>query len=291
MNILQLATVDNGGGAWFLKDALDRHTDHECRAVRMYQSKLRYPHDILAPLQSEINELYDWADVVHLHDESGGLIFAQWQKRPKPVVITYHGSRYRRLHEAQNEVCKARGWRVTVSTLDLTAWGAEWLPTPRRDLYKFWNPGQKFTVVHAPTDRKRKRTDEVVEALPDVALVEGQTYADCLVEKAKAHVLVDGWLYGYGNNSTEAWAFGMPSVCGAIPVVRELMLDAWGYLPFAEATVENLGNVVEELRLDALFYNEVQDRGREHFMRYHHAPAVAARLLDLYERVMDEDGG
>ena len=289
MNILQLATVDNGGGAWFVKDALDRHTDYECRAVRMYQSKLRYPYDILAPTQAEIGELYRWADLVHVHDDAGGLIVNQWFKNQKPVVVTYHGSRYRQHWQQYNEKCKERGWKVTCSTIDLTWRGAEWLPTPRRDLYKSWNPSQGFTVVQAPTDRKRKRTDEVVEALEHETLmvIEGQTYARCLQKKARGHVLVDGWLYGYGNNSIEAWAFGIPSVCGVIPEVRRMMLDAWGYLPFADTTLEGLRDTILELRHDPEFYAEVEAYGRDHFMRYHHAPAVAARLVDLYERVME----
>ena len=103
MNILQLATVDNGGSTYFMRDALRQYTEHECKSARMYQSQYRYPQDIVRPTQKEINELYRWADVVHLHDESGGLIFGQWKKRPKPVVVTYHGTRYRKLHDAYDE--------------------------------------------------------------------------------------------------------------------------------------------------------------------------------------------
>ena len=43
MNVLQLATVDNGGATWFYRDALLEHTDHDCRAVRTYQGPLDYP--------------------------------------------------------------------------------------------------------------------------------------------------------------------------------------------------------------------------------------------------------
>lgn len=288
MNVLQLATVDNGGGAWFLKDALDRHTNHECRAVRMYQSKLRYPYDILAPTQGEINDLYAWADMIHVHDDAGGLIINQWTDDPKPVVITYHGTRYRRFWQQFNAKCEHRGWKVTCSTIDLTWRGAEWLPTPRRDLSRFWNPAEQFTVVHAPTDRKRKRTDEVLAALvgTEVALIEGETYAQCMSEKARGRILVDGWL-GYGNNTIEAWALGMPSVCGVTSEVGGMMRDAWGYLPFADTAVEGLDFMIQELRLDPLLYCEIQDRGRAHFMRYHHAPAVATKLTKLYEEVLD----
>lgn len=289
MNILQLATVDSAGGAWFFKDTLDRHTDHECRAVRMYQSQYQYPHDLLDPPQKEIDELYAWADLVHVHDEAEALIVDQWAKSPKPVVITHHGTRYRRYHDSFNERSERRGSKLTVSTIDLTAWGAEWLPYPRHDMADLWKPAKKFNVVHAPTNRERKRTGEVIAALRNtrLTLIEDRPYAECLEEKAKGHALVDSWLYGYGNNSIEAWAMGMPTVSGILPEMREMMLESWDYLPFVETTVEGLAETVARLRDDDVFYSEVQDRGRDHFMRYHHAPAVAARLVDLYEEALD----
>jgi glycosyltransferase involved in cell wall biosynthesis len=292
VKILQLATVDNGGATWFLKDALDRHTDHETVAVRMYQNRCKYPADKLKPTQEEINELYEWADVVHLHDEAGSLIWHQWEKEEKPVVITYHGTRYRQHHEQYDQKCERRGWKVTVSTLDLATWGARWLPTPRRDTNEFWNPTERFHVIHLPTDLGRKRTEDVQRELEGFSLsvVHGQPYARAMMRKAKAHVTVDGWNYGYGNNSIEAWALGMPSVGGAIPEVKELMIKAWGYLPFVDATMETLRDVVDRLRTDDDFYKSGQMWGRSHFERFHRQAAVAARLDGLYQEVREKGG-
>jgi glycosyltransferase involved in cell wall biosynthesis len=286
VNILQIATVDNGGGTYFLRDALIRWTPHKCKAIRTYQSRYEYPADVIGT--EYLPELYDWADVIHLHDEAGALIqrFA-----PKPTVITYHGTRFREHGDQFMARCERRGWLPTVSTLDLTSWGAEWLPTPRRDLNRFWHPAKKFVVIHAPTNRERKLTDQVLEALQGfhLTLVENQTYAKCLGKKANAHVLVDGWHYGYGNNSIEAWAFGMPSIAAALPSVRDRMLEEWGYLPFTETDVVGLPYVIERMMRSKEFYAQEQEQGREHFMTYHHAPKVAERLVGFYERVLDAD--
>lgn len=289
MNVLQLATVDNGGSTWFLKDALERWTECQCRSVRTYQGGCEYPLDILQPTAEEIRQLWDWADVVHLHDEAGALI-RENDLDPKPTVITYHGSRYRSAPTQFNALCAKRGWLVTVSTLDLTRWGGRWLPTPRRDLGRFWNPARKWNLIHAPTNRDKKRTNELIEAMGGhvpFTLVEGQTYARCLKKKAKAHALMDGWHYGYGNNSIEAWAFGMPTVSGAYGWLQRMMVDEWGYLPFALADEISMADVIERLRRDVGFYSEVQDRCRGHFMRFHHSPRVAEALVVLYREALD----
>ena len=85
MKILQLATVDNGGATWFYRDAILSHTKHECRAIRTYQGWLDYPGDIVKPEADRIRHWYDWADVVHLHDEAGALV---QDFKPKPTVIS-----------------------------------------------------------------------------------------------------------------------------------------------------------------------------------------------------------
>lgn len=295
MKILQLATVDHGGATYFLRDALLQHTEHECRAVRTYNGGLRYPHDLILDPEQDAEELaglYDWAEVVHLHDEAGALV---QEFAPKPTIVTYHGSRYRQHHEQLHPRAVRRGWLVTVSTLDLAEWGGEWLPTPRRDVAGDWRPVERFVVVHAPTDRERKRTELILEALSlfPVQLIEGQPYRKCLQKKAKGRLLVDGWL-GYGNNAVEAWALGMPVASGAPMDLEERMVSAWGYLPFvllvpdAEAIAEVVAGLLHQPT-----YEYWQDVGRHHYERFHHPARVAERLVGFYEQVLDKqtEGG
>lgn len=291
MNILQLAAIDNGGASWFYRDAIISHTDHHCRAVRATSNWLDYPADVLEPEPEEIHRLYQWADVIHLHDESGGLI--QPGSNPKPTVVTYHGSRYRRYHTQFNARCQRKGWLVTVSTLDLTAWGAEWVPTPRRDLSEYWIPANKFVACHAPTNRDIKGTEMVLEAVgraPGCRLqfIEHTPYRKAIQKKAKAHVLIDQFELGYGSNAVEAWAFGMPVVANAKAKIKARMLEAWGYLPFveAEANPEALVKVLGRLRTDWAFYIAAQELGRRHYEQFHRPDRVAERLVALYEQVM-----
>ena len=294
MNILHLATVDNGGGAYFCADALNRHGEHHARAVRTYQGAIDYPFDVLRPSPLELATLYDWADVLHVHDEAGALVLDQdW--KPKPTVITWHGTKYRQNHAVLDARCEKRGWLVTASTLDLTKWGAAWLPMPRADLLNGALPAApallRFYAIHAPTDRKRKRTELIASALQGLVtlrILEGVTFAHCLEIKRYGHVLLDGWL-GYGNNAVEAWALGLPVVSGGPAWLLAMMQDAWGYLPFAVMKPTRCGILCPVGRLvqEPAFYADVQRRGREHYLRYHTPQAVAARLGELYGRAAE----
>jgi len=289
VKILQLATVDNGGATWFYKDALDQHTSHDCRAIRTYQGWLDYPGDIVKPELADLAKWYKWAEVIHLHDEAGSLI---QNFKAKPTLITYHGTRYRSAPEQYNERCAAKGWLVTVSTLDLTEWGGRWVPTPRRDVADDYNPARAFVVVHAPTNRERKKTDIVVDAVRQargckLRLLEGVPYRKCMQRKAIGRVLVDGWL-GYGSNAVEAWALGMPVIGGASQDLQARMLEAWGYVPFMPIypSRRSLMRALDSLKRHEGLYRHYQNKGRSHYLAYHHPYHVAQRLSKLYQEVI-----
>ena len=292
MRILQLATVDNGGATWFYKDALDQHTSHETRAVRIHQGWLAYPGDVSNPEPEVLENLYKWADVVHLHDEAGALVR---DFEPKPTVITYHGTRYRAAPEQYNTRCQERGWLLTVSTIDLTEWGGRWVPTPRRDVSEDYNPAQVFVVVHAPTNRERKRTALIVEAVRQakgckLRLIEGVPYRKCMQRKAVGRVLVDGWM-GYGSNAVEAWALGMPVISGAPNKLLDKMLEEWSHVPFMAVWRDesSVRQALEDLRANEKLYQFYQARGRGHYLAYHHPYHVAQRLVGFYQEA--KEGG
>jgi hypothetical protein len=299
VNILQLAHADNGGATWWFKEAIERHTEHKVRAVRMVQNYLDYPCDLLGSSKEVLAELWGWADVIHIHD---GAMHYMPPVEPKPTVITYHGNFYRRNHGVYHRRAKASKWVVTVSTLDLTTYHddhPEWLPNPREDMGLLWNPHhRKFLIIHAPTNPATKSTAEVQEAVKGLIgvkldLVQQVTYAQCIQRKARGHLLVDQFRYGYGNNAMEAWALGMPAIGGFWGSLWHRTILAYaGYLPFAlaEGTVESIRETIIRLQDDPAFYCEIQDQGRQFFFAYHHAPVVARRAVEFYEQARDIAG-
>lgn len=297
MKILLGGDCDNGGGSWWLADAINRHTKHRARAVRGYQSYLQYDYDILAPTTSEMRRLVKWADVIHIRERlpktSGGI------PEHKPVVVTYTGRVFRKCSPTVYEVL-ARGWVICVVTPDMMAFCPDvnpiWLPNPREAMPHLWNRTKKFSLCQAPTSRQGKQTDKVIEAAKRAGVrlyvIENIPYKACILRKGRAWVTIDQFKYGYGNNAIEGWAMGMPVISGFFPgPYREaLKKTCGGEIPFAEARprVQSIQAVIERLRDDPAYYQEYQERGRDHFYAYHHGPVVAARAIEVYRMAMDK---
>jgi len=298
MKILLCANTDYGGGAWFLSQAINRYTDHEARHFRMRQSALEYPYHVLAPSPAEARALVDWCDVLHIRESEKFLPSDCLNK--KPIVVTYCGRGYRkrakRLIKAKHRV----GWLVTVSTPDLPFYYPDepplWIPNTREDMIDY--PMQRykqFTVAHAPTFRERKGTDMLIEAIQglhniDLELIEKVAYSQCLQRKAWCHLLFDQFANGYGNNTIEAWALGMPVITNDLATqFTHHLEEACGYLPFVKAPkdVGALRETIDRLRRDEAFYREMLDKGRQFFFTYHHAPVVAKRAIEVYKMLLD----
>lgn len=300
MNILLVSSGDNGGGCWFLAQAINRHTKHRAQAIRMMQSWIEYPYDLLNPSQAKMEELCRWADVIHGRDTRHFLPDSCPQT---PTVLTYTGASYRKKFRQIHPYCRERGWVVSVSTPDmlglLRADGLPelWMPQAREDVSGApRRRHNRFTVAHAPTMRNRKGTETVIAALgglPDVdlELIEQTPYAECLERKSKCHALIDQFLAGYGNNAIEAWAAGLPVISGATVAewtqnIRDLYGGEMPYLSASE-DMDEIREAVERLRTDPAFYEEAVERGRGYYLRYHCPEAAAKRALELYAMAMD----
>jgi hypothetical protein len=185
------------------------------------------------------------------------------------------------------------GYAVCVSTADLVAYHPDdppvWTPNPR-ELMERDEPFGEFTVCHAPTYRERKGTNIVIEACKlagvRLALLERTTYVEVMRVKARCHLVVDQFAYGYGNNAVEAWALGLPVVSnGSRKLLPQISDRFGGRLPFARSLedAKALAGVIASFRDDQAIRDEWARIGREYFMLHHHAPTVAKRLVELYE--------
>ena len=311
MKILLVGHDDNGGGSWFTAQAINRYTNHEARQYRTYQNRLEYPYHRLKPPDELCYDWIKWADVIHARGTLRPLP-NKWTAN-KPVVMTYSGNNWRLKTDKMLQISQGRGDVITVSTWDLPFYAPDvpvfWLPNPREDLSGCVSEKhERFTVCHAPTDRSWKGTDTLIEAmnrLPDVDLdlIERTTYSECLQRKAKCHLVMDQFSYGYGNNGIEGWALGLP-VIGDVqgnpgypfpqPVdLRQFFLDLCGFLPFVQVAEDTqvLREAIEHLRDDPQSYQKAIEHGRAYFFAYHHAPAVAKRTVGIYEMALDAQHG
>lgn len=296
MKILLLSVGDNGGGCYWLSDAINKYTEHVARSVRFVQSWINYPYDIFAPSNGQLQSLIDWADILHIRDN----VSDKWPVIPKgkSVVVTWTGMSYRKAAGAKLQKCKNNGWATTVSTPDLISYAPDnlkptWLPNPREEMKRTEQNGQ-FTVCHAPTFRDRKGTQLVIEACSRLgvmlSLVEDMKYFDALKEKSKCDVVVDQvgpYSFGYGNNAIEAWAMGIPVISGASqPKYTQYTRGIYGKLPYIEcSTVDDIYKAADLLK-NPIEYAKWRDIGLDYFYKFHHAPIVAASAIKIYKTIL-----
>jgi glycosyltransferase involved in cell wall biosynthesis len=143
-------------------------------------------------------------------------------------------------------------------------------------------------VVHAPSNRTKKGTAQVIEAceqLPvDLDVVEGVPHDEARERYARADIVVDqlnaGW---HGVFALEAMALGKPVVAHLKPDVVERSAEAFGVrVPIVAATGDTLAATLRPLVEDPDLRRRVGAESRAYVEQVHDADRVAARLLDIY---------
>jgi glycosyltransferase involved in cell wall biosynthesis len=143
-------------------------------------------------------------------------------------------------------------------------------------------------VIHAPSDRKKKGTQYVIDAcaqLPvDLEIVEGLPHAQARERYRQADIVVDqlnaGW---HGVFALEAMALGKPVVVHLKPDVVAQAERAYGTkVPLVAATKETLVDALRPLVESPALRREVGAASRAYVERVHDIDAIADRLLDIY---------
>jgi glycosyltransferase involved in cell wall biosynthesis len=150
---------------------------------------------------------------------------------------------------------------------------------------------ERPVIVHAPSSRRRKGTEQIVAAcaeLPaDLEIVEGLDHREAFERYRAADIVVDqlnaGW---YGVFAIEAMALGKPVVTFLHEEAVRRTEAAFGVeVPVVSATAETLGERLRPLVADAAERRRVGAASRAYVERVHDADAVADRLLDVYARL------
>jgi glycosyltransferase involved in cell wall biosynthesis len=162
-------------------------------------------------------------------------------------------------------------------------------------------PTDRLRVVHAPRNRWFKGTEQVIAAVErarrrvdlDFDLVEGVTHEEAVRRKRAANVLIDHvgeaeGTTGYGMNSLEALAMGIPCMTSMIPAYEAFL----GPHPFLVTTPETLEAQLVELAGDPAPLRERAVAGRAWVERTHGADRIVERIYAKYRELgwMDEQG-
>jgi len=143
-------------------------------------------------------------------------------------------------------------------------------------------------VVHAPSNRTKKGTAQVIEAcaqLPvELDIVEGVPHEEARARYARAEIVVDqlnaGW---HGVFALESMALGKPVVTYLKPDVVERSAEGYGIrIPIVSATAETLVDALRPLVEQPSLRREIGAASSAYVERVHDIDRVADRLVDLY---------
>jgi glycosyltransferase involved in cell wall biosynthesis len=183
-----------------------------------------------------------------------------------------------------------------VGSFDALRWvpEAEMIP-PGLDLRPFTpvppSDRRRPLVVHAPSNRSKKGTEDVIAAcalLPvELDLVEGVPHDEARERYARADIVVDQLVAGWhGIFALEAMALGKPVVGYLKPDVVERTERAYGTrVPIVPATADTLVQALRPLVADAELRRRIGAESRAYVERVHDIDVIADRLVDLYSRL------
>ncbi len=234
MNIVLLSYTDIAGQSSILWRGLNDYTDHNARLITFKRNYLAYKEDIYYPeRKNEAHDIMDKADLFHVSAGIPQLEDYDLNQRlaERPYVQELHG-----FYARKNWKMLLSRWfkNGTIYVTHLSTQGVREkigfsIYIPRsvdfRDFPKHNANPDTIRVCHCPTNRSLKSTTfflrtmkEVEKKHPSVetVLVEKNSWKECLKIKASCDLVFDhlGKVeQGYGMNSIEAMALGIPALC------------------------------------------------------------------------------
>jgi glycosyltransferase involved in cell wall biosynthesis len=157
----------------------------------------------------------------------------------------------------------------------------EYTPAPAKD-------HARPVVVHAPSSRRRKGTEDVVAACEgldvELDIVEGLHHDEARRRYERADIAVDqlnaGW---YGIFALEAMALGKPVLSYLRPeAVQETERELGVEVPVVPVTKETLRDRIAELAASGEGRRRIGAASRAYVERVHDADKGADRLIAIY---------
>jgi glycosyltransferase involved in cell wall biosynthesis len=250
----------------------------------------------------------------------GGLVYGFYSRlleqldlrllRNAAIFVTFQGDDARPWGDADDVRKRRRVGRLAraasgmyVLNPDLLAHvpGASFLPYASVDLEQ-WTPavrprGDGLVIAHAPSDRARKGTDAIIDAVArvrgqgvpvELELVEGRPRDEARRAYERADVVVDQLVVGwYGGVAVEAMALAKPVVAwldddALARAPEDLRRD----LPIVRTDAAGLDHALVDLAERSSELAEIGRRGRAFVERWHDPVAIARRTKADYERAL-----
>jgi glycosyltransferase involved in cell wall biosynthesis len=153
------------------------------------------------------------------------------------------------------------------------------------------NRNEKIKIIHAPTDREKKGTKYVLDAIErlrkenyniDFILIEKQTH-EALIEMCKnADIIIDALLLeSFGIFSMEGMALGKP----VLNRIDEKFVKYYPGLPILRTDPDNIYDNLKLLIENPDLRKELGKKGRKYVEEIHDSKKIARQLIELYRRI------
>lgn len=146
-----------------------------------------------------------------------------------------------------------------------------------------------FRILHAPTDRRKKGTEFVIDAVDklvrqgakiELCLAEGLSQAELHALAQTCHLAVDQLIAGvYGTFAAETMAMGLPTIARIDPRYRARYPED---LPILHATPETLETVLRDCISGTVDLALAGQRSRAFALAWHDYTKVAAQMIRHY---------
>ena len=239
-------------------------------------------------------------DILHYHGQAistGYRDLIMWAGiMNKPVILHHHGSEIRNKKPSKftNDFVK----HIYVSTPDLlkSVQNAEWLPNPvnlKKIVYSDLDINEKLVILHAPSDRKIKNTQAIIDAIAplrddgleiELNIAENVEHERLMEMISESHIIVD-WVnpdFGiYGVLSIESMGIGRPVIC----TLTESLYKEYD-LPIINCHPNDLSNTIKNLYSTR---DKLIDKGKlgyDFVHKYHDSSEIAKKVINRYESIL-----
>ena len=317
MNILMITENDPAGMGIAFTNAINRHTDHDCRLIT---TTTRYNFDFekdvhIPDLSSDgfalVRQLLKDSDIIHFHilaDENirlGPLQVKDYIKG-KAILHHHHGHPdFRANPEKYREKYRRLKRRAIVSTPDLlrlmpeASWQPNivpidtplYLPASGRE-----NDGG-LRICHSPTRKELKNTEEFLRVIAELnrvfcqaqaVIVENTSHKDCLRIKQGCPIHFDHMQGYFGVSSLEGLSQGKAVIAGLddwnIRHIREYFRCEQPPWIIAKSECE-MKERLQDLLADREMTMQAGKESRRFMEEYWSPKAVLAGLTALYRRL------
>jgi glycosyltransferase involved in cell wall biosynthesis len=313
---MRILHIENLGGNPYRLSRAQRALGHHADVLETVSLAGRFPHDLenyydrerrspLSTLRKMVRtyRLAKGYDVVHMH---GGI----HRKRIDIPLISRIGRRPLVVHYRGDETRYGYGMHYLgsvdariVSTPDLLKWhrDAVFIPNPIDLREVSWPDGPRPVVAHMPSDRARKGTGLILQAIEELRrrgaefeflLIENVSHEEAMRRLAQAHVLVDQVVATgkpdevdglFGTAALEAMAMGKV----AVAYVKEEHLRHYPGCPVVSPapTAAGVAEALADLMSDMDRARGIGERGRAYVASAHDPGAIVARVMEVYQGV------